>query len=278
LVFEGLLPNQLQIPFIGDPTNPSDIAPIWNPEAFFNTMVVNGVTWPQMEVAPALYRVRLLNGCNSRFLNLSMKPVDPVSGKPISVKKTVWVTQPNAKLKSKSENVKELPFYQIGAEQSLLPKVVMVATGTATPLPGNAERADVILDFRGLPNGTVIQMFNTAPDAPFGGFPAIPADPTTSGQVMRFVVNTALLGTSPTDEIRALDGTPLNPNAATPPESLVLSLPEATSPANGPAVLWGPRRRCSRRSPRSLCVTVGPTRAITLRPDRDARPSTQVPA
>ena len=25
---------------------PSDIAPIWNPEAFFNTMVVNGVSWP----------------------------------------------------------------------------------------------------------------------------------------------------------------------------------------------------------------------------------------
>ena len=52
--FEGLPPSQLQIPFIGDATNPSDIAPIWNPEAFFNTMVVNGVTWPTLEVAPAL--------------------------------------------------------------------------------------------------------------------------------------------------------------------------------------------------------------------------------
>jgi hypothetical protein len=52
----------------------------------------------------------------------------------------------------------------------------------------------------------------------------IPADPTTSGQVMRFLVNTALLGTSPTDEIRALAGTLTNSKtAATPPESLVLS-------------------------------------------------------
>ena len=50
----------------------SDIAPIWNPEAFFNVMVVNGVSWPELEVAPAIYRFRLLNGCNSRFLNLSM--------------------------------------------------------------------------------------------------------------------------------------------------------------------------------------------------------------
>ena len=29
----------------------SDISPIWNPEAFFNTMVVNGMTWPMLEVA-----------------------------------------------------------------------------------------------------------------------------------------------------------------------------------------------------------------------------------
>ena len=206
-------------------------------------MVVNGVTWPTQEVAPALYRFRLLNGSNSRFLNLSLKPVDPASGKPISVKRTEWVTQKNGKLKAKTDNLQELPFYQIGADQSLLPRIVMVATGTATPLPGdgtlpkpakgahpdqalllgNAERADVILDFRGLPDGTVIQMFNTAPDAPFGGFPDIPADPATTGQVMRFVVNNALLGKSPTDELRALDGTLTNPLAATPPESLVLS-------------------------------------------------------
>ena len=48
---------------------------IWNPEAFFNTMVVNGTTWPRFDVAPARYRLRLLNGCNSRMLNLSMLEV-----------------------------------------------------------------------------------------------------------------------------------------------------------------------------------------------------------
>ena len=60
-------------PYIGDtgtPVGPSDISGIWNPEAFFNTMVVNGTTWPKFEVAPARYRLRLLNGCNSRTLNL----------------------------------------------------------------------------------------------------------------------------------------------------------------------------------------------------------------
>ncbi len=68
-----------QMPFIGDPT-PSDIAAIWNPEAFFNTMVVNGVTWPTLEVEPDLYRFRLLNGCNSRFLNLALYEVDGDGG------------------------------------------------------------------------------------------------------------------------------------------------------------------------------------------------------
>lgn len=199
--FEGL--NQpptapyLDIPFVPD----SDIAPIWNPEVFFNTMVVNGVTWPALEVAPARYRFRLLNGCNSRFLNLAL--VYPKVG------------DPKAK-------VKELPFIQIGAEQGFLPQAVEILTGFATPLPGDgskpkpadrvpaadpqqallmglAERADVIVDFSHLPDGTRMRMINTAPDAPFGGFPDDPADPTTTGQVMEFVVSSALL--QPSDSL-----------------------------------------------------------------------------
>ena len=176
----------------------SDIAPTWNPEAFFNTMVVNGTTWPTMQVAPAKYRLRLLNGCNSRFLNLAL----------FELKQT-----PNNKTKYGAE----LPMYQIGAEQGFLPKVVEIKSGFATFLPGNgtipkrtkaprdqqallmglAERADIIVDFSGFANGTIIRMINTAPDAPFGGFPDLPADPQTTGQVMEFVVNSAL--TLPSD-------------------------------------------------------------------------------
>lgn len=191
---------------------PSDISPIWNPEAFFNVMVVNGVSWPQLAVAQARYRLRLLNGCNSRFLNLSM-----------------FVVKPDGSLGE------EIPFYQIGAEQSLLPAVVKVETGfkngvaTAADealLMGLAERADTIVDFTALPDGTVVRMVNTAPDAPFGGFPDDPADPATTGQVMQFVVDSTHNGLSPTD-----------PDGATPatvPEQLVLSLPDAGDPANSP--------------------------------------------
>lgn len=224
--FEGLTPAQLQIPFIPDPTQtdiaePSDISPIWNPEAFFNTMVVNGTTWPTFNVAQAQYRFRLLNGCNSRFLNLAM------------------FTLKKAKKKALKNLDMEIPFYQIGAEQGFLPQVVQILKGFATPLPGNgtipkpvkaahkdqalllgpAERADVIVDFSALPDGTVVQMINTAPDAPFGGFPDVPADPSTTGQVMQFVVTAALNGTSDTD--------PTGLTPATPPQNLV---PSAESP------------------------------------------------
>ena len=203
--------DDLQIPFAPD----SDVLPIWNPEAFFNVMVVNGVSWPSLDVANALYRFRLLNGANSRFLNLALFVVE----NPGEVNETLG---------------QEIPFYQIGAEQGFLPNVVKVSTGFATTLPGGgtvpadvpafdpdqallmglAERADVLVDFRGLPDGTVIQMTNTAPDAPFGGFGDPPADPDTTGQVMRFVVDSGLNGNSDTD--------PGRPQEAQSPYDLIL--------------------------------------------------------
>jgi FtsP/CotA-like multicopper oxidase with cupredoxin domain len=204
----------------------SDIAPIWNPEAFFNTMVVNGVTWPKLEVAPAQYRFRLLNGTNARFLNLALKITD-ADGNPVSATKTYYTPTGGGRFDARTVSIDELNFYQIGAEQSLKPTVTAIRTAFATnlsthtlgadgqvvnPTPqssadqallmGVAERADVIVDFRGLPDGTIITMTNTAADSPFGGFPDTPADPATTGQVMRFVVNSVHLGLSPTDELR----------------------------------------------------------------------------
>jgi FtsP/CotA-like multicopper oxidase with cupredoxin domain len=176
--FEGVEPQQLRIPFI--PNSRSDISPIWNPEAFFNVMVVNGASWPKLQVAPALYRFRLLNGCNSRFLWLKFD--DPAV--------EVW---------------------QIGAEQGFLPAPVFMngldleqsGDGTAQLLIALAERADVIVDFRGLADGTEVAMLNIGPDEPFGGgIPGVdfdPADPDSTGQVMKFVVSENLVGASPTD-------------------------------------------------------------------------------
>ena len=53
-------------PYIPD----TDLSPIWNPEFFGNTIMVNGNTWPFQTVEQRRYRFRFLNGCQSRFLIL----------------------------------------------------------------------------------------------------------------------------------------------------------------------------------------------------------------
>ena len=221
--FEGLDQTQLAVHFAPE----TDMAPLWNPEAFFNVMVVNGVSWPKLDVAQAQYRFRLLNGCNSRTLNLAMFVVDPATGR--------------------IDRTKEVPFYVLGGEQGPLPQVVKVSTGFATPLPGDgtlpadvvapdpdqallmapAERPTVIVDFSNLPNGTVVRMINTAPDSPYQGFNGMPgeaemADPLTTGQIMQFVVDSSMTGASPTD-----------PNGATPATAIadLVLHPEAAPPA-----------------------------------------------
>jgi len=145
-------------PYVADPVFPSDIAPIWNPEFFGNTMVVNGNTWPYLNVEPRKYRFRFLNGSDSRFLVLKFD----VPGN-------------------------KLPFTQIGSEGGFLPAPVVLDQ----LLLALAERADVIVDFSAFAPGSVITLLNVGPDSPFGGTPIptkLKADPSTTGQVMQFRV------------------------------------------------------------------------------------------
>jgi FtsP/CotA-like multicopper oxidase with cupredoxin domain len=159
-------PGRLDIPFIPDAAcdgQPSDVSPIWNPEFFGTTMVVNGRTWPNLDVEQRRYRFRLLNGCNSRFLFLQIPDTRVVA-------------------------------WQIGSEGGFLPAPIRLdeapadglVDGTAKILMAPAERADVIVDFTNVPVGTEIVLTNLGPDSPFGGFPVTPANPETTGQVMRF--------------------------------------------------------------------------------------------
>ena len=144
----------------------TDVSPIWNPEFFGNTMVVNGRTWPSLEVEPRRYRFRVLNGCNARFLILKIAG-DPLAPRPAPA---------------------ALAFWQIGADGGFLPAPVMLDQLVLAP----AERADVVVDFTGAAIGTELHLINEGPDEPFGGgvagtdFPA--SDPATTGQVMRFRV------------------------------------------------------------------------------------------
>jgi spore coat protein A len=151
-------------PYIG--SDSSDIPPIWNPEFFANAMVTNGRTWPVLEVARRRYRLRFLNGCNSRFLILKL------------------VTNPLAERPARAA----IPFWQLGSDGGFLPRPAELSKLLIAP----AERADVIVEFNEVPVGTTLYLINEGPDEPFGGgkpgsdFP--PADPRTTGQVMKLVV------------------------------------------------------------------------------------------
>jgi FtsP/CotA-like multicopper oxidase with cupredoxin domain len=158
-------------PFIGDMGNgiPGDMhedeepkfSPIWNPEFFGNMIMVNGNTWPFLNVEQRRYRFRFLNGCQSRFLILDFANIPGVE---------VW---------------------QIGNEGGFLAVPVNITALGNHLLMSLAERADVIVDFTKVPVGNYV-LGNLGPDEPFGGgvpdvdFPS--ADPATTGQVMQFNV------------------------------------------------------------------------------------------
>ncbi len=148
-------------PFVPD----TDLSPIWNPEFFGNTIMVNGNTWPFQTVEQRRYRFRFLNGCQSRFLSLDFAQIPGVE---------VWM---------------------IGNEGGFLAAPVNLTASGNRLLMGLAERADLIVDFTNVPVGNWV-LGNVGPDEPFGGgepggdFDA--ADPDTTGQVMEFRVVPAL--------------------------------------------------------------------------------------
>jgi bilirubin oxidase len=141
----------------------TDVPPIWNPVNFGNTILVNGVTWPVLPVEPRRYRFRLLNACNDRTLIFKIVS-DPLAPRPVAP---------------------QLPLWQIGSDGGFLPHPEQLDQVLVAP----SERADVVVDFTGLPVGTTLHLINEGPDGQFGGMMPRPySDPETTGQVMKFVV------------------------------------------------------------------------------------------
>jgi spore coat protein A len=126
--------------------NPSVI-----PEFFGDTILVNGTVYPVLEVEQRQYRFRLLNACNARFLNPHL-----LSARGTSFPDT---TEP--------QNAYGPPFIQFGTEGGFLPYPVMLNDpAQSNLLLAPAERADLIVDFRDFPDGTIFLLCNDAP-APY---------------------------------------------------------------------------------------------------------------
>lgn len=111
----------------------------WQPETFGNTIIINGQTWPYLEVEPRRYRFRMYNGANARFFNLRLSD-----------------DRPNWDGGGKIPNV-ALHFNQIGAELGLMP----ASADMSSILLANGERADVVVDFKGF-EGRTLYLTNNA--------------------------------------------------------------------------------------------------------------------
>jgi len=148
----------------GEEFIPNPDHPYWVPEFTGDTIAVNGHTWPYLNVEPKRYRFLIINGSNARTYEL-------------------FLTDAVTKAKGPA-------FWQIGTDGGFLDYPVLIDPAG----PGNqlkklrmmpGERADIIVDFAGLPPGTTLFLRNTA-KTPFPAGETVQG--TTLGRIMQFRV------------------------------------------------------------------------------------------
>lgn len=154
------------------------------PEMWGNVITVNGKAWPYKNVKTQLYRLRLLNGSDSRMYNLWLQDAD--TGEIITPERAHHVAP-----------TLTWPIVQIGADQGYRDAAIDVATGPGPEglLLVNGARADILIDFaHPVLRGRNLVLRNDCP-APFSGdFSQMSVDdttldPKTTGVVMLFKVS-----------------------------------------------------------------------------------------
>jgi FtsP/CotA-like multicopper oxidase with cupredoxin domain len=147
---------------------PGDIFPGGGPtglaEFFGDHMVVNGKIWPKMNVEPRNYRLRFLNGCDSRFLAVQFFEVPPGATDFADV-------------------IQQLPFTVIGSDQGLASS----PTDVDTLLIETGGRYDIVFDFTSVTPGNRVIMKNIGGDEPFGGGILMPGDPRPFPEMNRIM-------------------------------------------------------------------------------------------
>jgi spore coat protein A len=187
---QWLFPDGFPAGLNGPPTNPT-VHPFWNPEFFGDVIVVNGRSWPFLNVEPRRYRFRLLDGSNARVYDIRVDdttvPIVHLPGPPI---------------------------YVIGTDGGLLDAPAITSTTLTNRLlmsPG--ERYDVIIDFAAFA-GKTLTIMNFA-NAPFPAGGILP-DPLGTAELMQFRVNLPLVGTDTSFNPAAVGAT-LRGGAGQPP-------------------------------------------------------------
>ncbi|WP_405232897.1 multicopper oxidase family protein [Lentisalinibacter salinarum] len=151
-------------------------------EFFGDHIVVNGAIWPKMDVEPRNYRLRLLNGCDSRFLVVRFRRAANPTAKDL-----VSAGAP-------------IPFTVIGSDQGL----ASIPTTTDTLVIETGSRYDIIFDFKSVTPGDRIIMENIGSDTPFGfdfGDDVDPADLFENRQTDRIMAFDVLLPLSADPDI-----------------------------------------------------------------------------
>jgi spore coat protein A len=203
--FDPVIPS-FPLPGQGD-TNDDGIAEAKEPfpvnsivaEFFGDYILVNGKAWPKLEVEPRKYRLRMLNGSDSRFYVLEFR---------------------NAEVDGAAQ-----PFLEIGTDGGFLNQAVELTRLVIGP----GERYDLVVDFSAIATNGEGQVFlrNFGPSEPFRGLTAtgensdgaggvLPPSPVdSSGQIMRFDVS----GDAPSSDVSVVAGTTLN-GIAGPPDGI----------------------------------------------------------
>ncbi len=118
------------------------VHPTWIPEYFGDHVLVNGVLWPFRNVEPGWYRIRVVDGSDSRCWTIGFSTILPAPG-------------------AKATN--NVAFFVLANDQGYLRAPVLAPNNELTMCPG--ERYEMLVDFSLYP-GLSVFMTNTAP-APF---------------------------------------------------------------------------------------------------------------
>jgi FtsP/CotA-like multicopper oxidase with cupredoxin domain len=188
------------------PQIPATPNPSTTPESFMDTPIVNGVAYPNVTLGPHAYRFRILNACNDRTLNLQLyyagSNADMWSGTTLNDGNAGEVNV-TAAIPGQLDQPADWPtddrvggvpwanmsgpsWYQIGTEGGFLPAPVVIPPrpvdydlqhqyGGVVNIKNHslllmpAQRADVVVDFSGIPAGTKLILYNDAPAPSPGG-------------------------------------------------------------------------------------------------------------